>query len=181
MIGAAFRRKPLLYRLADLANTNPALKIVDSSITLILCGQDGTSTWDFYTLKNCYLPAQSALSTSAVSLIDMHSIHLYTTSNSHLPNVTAPRAAERAIEITSALIDLVRVENRIPPEQKRPTICFDEWNVWDPKRAVGSEGAEERYTLSDALVVGAWLNVLIRKSKDVEWRILHRSSTSSLL
>ena len=97
----------------------------------------------------------------------MHSIHLYTTSNSHLPNVTAPRAAERAIEITSALIDLVRVENKVPPNQKRPSICFDEWNVWDPKRAVGSKGAEERYTLSDALAVGAWLNVLVRKSKDV--------------
>ena len=98
----------------------------------------------------------------------MHSIHLYTTSNSHLPNVTAPRAAERAIEVTSALIDLAMIENKVPPSQKRPTICFDEWNVWDPKRAVGSEGAEERYTLSDALAVGAWLNVLVRKSKDVQ-------------
>jgi alpha-N-arabinofuranosidase len=113
------------------------------------------------------LPVHSPLSTSAVPLIDMHSIHLYTAHSSHLPNVTAPLAAERAIEITSSLIDLARVENGVPPEQRRPTICFDEWNVWDPIRAEGSKGAEESYNLSDALAVGVWLNVFVRKSKDV--------------
>lgn len=133
----------------------------------MLCGQDGTASWDYYTLKHCLLPAHSPLSTSAVPLIDMHSIHLYTSSPSHLPNVTAPLAAERAIEITSSLIDLARVENGVPPDQTRPTICFDEWNVWDPIRAEGSKGAEESYTLSDALAVAVYLNVFVRKSKDV--------------
>lgn len=97
----------------------------------------------------------------------MHSIHLYTSSSSHLPNVTAPLAAERAIEITSSLIDLARIENGVPPDQLRPTICFDEWNVWDPIRAEGSKGAEESYTLSDALAVAVYLNVFVRKSRDV--------------
>lgn len=134
---------------------------------LILCGQDGTASWDYYTLKQCLVPAHSPLSTSAVPLIDMHSIHLYTSSDQHLPNATAPLAAERAIEITSSLIDLARIENKVPPSQPRPTICFDEWNVWDPIRAEGSLGAEESYTLSDALAVAIWLNVFIRKSRDV--------------
>lgn len=97
----------------------------------------------------------------------MHSIHLYTSSNQHLPNASAPLAAERAIEITSALIDLARVENDVPPDQARPEICFDEWNVWDPIRAEGSKGAEENYTLSDALAVAVWLNVFVRKSRDL--------------
>lgn len=97
----------------------------------------------------------------------MHSIHMYTCSNTHLPNATAPLAAERAIEITSSLIDLARIENNVPASQPRPTICFDEWNVWDPIRAEGSRGAEESYTLSDALAVAIWLNVFIRKSRDV--------------
>jgi alpha-L-arabinofuranosidase len=44
-------------------------------------------------------------------------------------------------------------------------ICFDEWNIWDPIRAEGSKGAEERYTLSDALGVAIWLNVFIRQAK----------------
>ncbi|KAF7719327.1 Non-reducing end alpha-L-arabinofuranosidase [Penicillium ucsense] len=144
-----------------------ALKLLDPSLVLILCGQDGTASWDYYTLKQCLVPAHSALSTSAVPLIDMHSIHMYTSSNEHLPNATAPLAAERAIEITSALIDLARIENKVPPSQPRPTICFDEWNVWDPIRAEGSLGAEESYTLSDALAVAIWLNVFVRKSRDV--------------
>ncbi|TKW48141.1 putative alpha-L-arabinofuranosidase C, partial [Colletotrichum tanaceti] len=42
----------------------------------------------------------------------MHSIHLYTASEDHLKNATAPRAAERAIEITGGLIDLARIENK---------------------------------------------------------------------
>lgn len=97
----------------------------------------------------------------------MHSIHLYTASHNHVENALAPLAAERAIEITSSLISLAIAENKIPPTQHRPTICFDEWNVWDASRAEGSKGAEERYTLSDALAVSIWLNVFIRKAADL--------------
>jgi hypothetical protein len=43
-----------------------ALKLLDPSITLILCGKDGYSDWDRYTLQQCITDA------------DMHSIHLYT-------------------------------------------------------------------------------------------------------
>jgi alpha-N-arabinofuranosidase len=39
---------------------------------------------------------------------------------------------------------MVHIENKIPPGVKKQKICFDEWNVWDPKRAIGSEGAEEK-------------------------------------
>jgi alpha-N-arabinofuranosidase len=46
-------------------------------------------------------------------------------------------------------------------------ICFDEWNVWDPVRAPGEQGAEELYTLSDAPAVAVWLNVFVRQSKYV--------------
>ncbi|KIW73272.1 hypothetical protein PV04_01404 [Phialophora macrospora] len=145
-----------------------ALKLLDPSIQLILCGKEGATSWDHYTLKHCLQPAGlSDLGEQRMPLIDMHSIHLYTASDDHYENVTAPLAAERAIEVCSSLIDLAMVENKIPPTQKRPTICFDEWNVWLPTRAVGSKGAEETYTLSDALAVACWLNVLVRKSKDV--------------
>lgn len=149
------------------ASAPAALKLYDPSLILILCGQTGTDTWDYYTLKNCILPVNSPLSTSAVPLIDMHSIHIYTCAAEHLPNVTAPLAAERAIEIASSLIDLAMIENKVPPDQLRPTICFDEWNVWDPIRAEGSKGAEENYTLSDALAVAIFLNVFVRQSKDM--------------
>lgn len=145
-----------------------ALKLLDPSITLILCGETGYSSWDSYVLKECIKLDQHALNGSTTSsLIDMHSIHIYTTSNDPIMNVFAPRSAERAIEICSSLIDLARIENNVQPTVPRQTICFDEWNVWDPKRARGEKGAEETYTLSDALAVAVWLNVFIRQSKYV--------------
>ncbi|KIW06501.1 uncharacterized protein PV09_02936 [Verruconis gallopava] len=165
-----------------------ALKLLDPSIILILCGQDGTSDWDRYVLQQCVKLDLHGLSGDRTkSLIDMHSIHIYTASNEALPNATgvssicdaivvswpstdvlsAPRSAERAIEITSSLIDLARIENKVPNTVPRQTICFDEWNVWDPVRAPGELGAEESYTLSDALAVASWLNVFVRQSKYV--------------
>jgi alpha-L-arabinofuranosidase len=65
------------------------------------------------------------------------------------------------------LIDLARIENKVPPTVPRQKICFDEWNVWDPNRAPGNDGAEEAYTLSDALAVAAWLNVFIRQAEHI--------------
>ncbi|KAF2141365.1 glycoside hydrolase family 51 protein [Aplosporella prunicola CBS 121167] len=145
-----------------------ALKLLDPSIQLILCGQDGTSSWDAYVLKECVKWDVHGLGGSTTaSLIAMHSIHIYTASAAHLANATAPRSAERAIEVTAALIDLARIENNVPPSVPAPSICFDEWNVWDPVRAPGEAGAEEKYTLSDALAVAAWLNVFVRQARRV--------------
>ncbi|PVH93447.1 glycoside hydrolase family 51 protein [Periconia macrospinosa] len=145
-----------------------ALKLLDPSITLILCGETGYSSWDYYVLKECVKWDVHGLSGDTTkSLIDMHSIHIYTADADHLPNATAPRAAERAIQMTTALIDLARIENGVPETVPRQTICFDEWNVWDPTRAPGEQGAEEKYTLSDALAVAVFLNGFIRQAKDV--------------
>jgi alpha-N-arabinofuranosidase len=132
-----------------------AIKLLDPSVELILCGETGHSSWDHYVLQN------------AIEHISMHSIHIYTASATHLPNVTAPLCAERSIEMASALIDLARIEKKVPVSKPKPLICFDEWNVWDPERAVGSDGAEEHYTLSDALAVAVWLNVFVRQAKHV--------------
>lgn len=143
-----------------------AIKLLDPSTVLILCGETGYSTWDTYVLKECVTWSEHSLGGSTTnSLIDMHSIHIYTAAQEHLANATAPRSAERAIQITGGLIDLARIENKVPYSVPTPTICFDEWNVWDPKRAPGDVGAEEKYTLSDALAVGVWLNVFVRQSK----------------
>ena len=130
-----------------------ALKLLDPSLCLILCGETGHASWDHQVLKAC------------IPFVDMHSIHIYTTSNDHVQNVIAPLSAERAIETAAALIDIARIENNIPSSVSQTKICFDEWNVWDPVRAVGEEGAEELYTLSDTLAVAVWLNVFVRQSR----------------
>lgn len=140
-----------------------ALKLLDPTLILILCGETGHSSWDHVVLNKC------------IPFIDMHSIHIYTTANTHLPNVTAPLAAERAITLAASLIDLARIENKVAVGVPKTTICFDEWNVWDPDRAVGSEGAEEKYTLSDALAVAVWLNVFVRQSRWVGMACLAQS------
>jgi alpha-N-arabinofuranosidase len=132
-----------------------ALKLLDPTLCLILCGETGHSTWDHEVLKAC------------IPFVEMHSIHIYTSSHDHVRNVIAPLTAERAIESAAALIDIARIENKIPSTVPRTTICFDEWNVWDPIRAPGEQGGEELYTLSDALAVGVWLNVFVRQSKYV--------------
>jgi alpha-N-arabinofuranosidase len=143
-----------------------ALKLLDPNVELILCGQDGYSTWDAYVLKECIKWDVHGLGGSTTaSLISMHSIHIYTASKDHLPNATgmwrksiikvleltgvAPKSAERAIEITAGLIDLARIENKVPNTVPRQTICFDEWNVWDPARAPGEQGAEEKCIQGD--------------------------------
>jgi len=150
-----------------------ALKLLDPDLVLILCGETGFSTWDSYVVKECIRQDPHGLGPPPPdgvprrSLIDMHSIHIYTASSNHLENVIAPRSAERAIEIAAGLIDLARIENKVPPSVPRQKICFDEWNVWDPVRAPGELGGEERYTLSDALAVAAWLNVFVRQAKHI--------------
>lgn len=40
-----------------------------------------------------------------------------------------PAAAEKAINMTMEVVDLARIARKTT---NRPTICFDEWNVWDP-------------------------------------------------
>ncbi|KAL7780569.1 hypothetical protein CFE70_010593 [Pyrenophora teres f. teres 0-1] len=145
-----------------------ALKLLDPTITTILCGETGYSSWDYYVLNQCVKWDVHGLSGDKTkSLIDMHSIHIYTADKEHLANATAPRAAERAIQMTSSLIDLARIENKVPETVPKQLICFDEWNVWDPVRAPGEDGAEEKYTLSDALAVSIFLNGFIRQAKDV--------------
>lgn len=141
-----------------------ALRLLDPSISLVLCGETGPTSWDHYVLHEC------------VNIVEMHSIHIYTASKDHYANVTGPLSAERAIQTAASLIDIARIEagsakstslNDGDKLQQRPIpkICFDEWNVWDPLRATGDKGAEESYDLSDALAVGVFLNVFVRQAR----------------
>jgi alpha-N-arabinofuranosidase len=143
------------------------LKLVDPSIQLISCGETGWSDWDREVLQ------------SLVPFIDHHSIHFYTMLGcdagwEYEKNVFGPAAAERGIEIAAALVDLANIDNTfrgIPARQVK--IAFDEWNVWDDKKA----GAclEQRYDYSDMLGVCAWLNLLVRKHAVVEIACLAQS------
>jgi alpha-N-arabinofuranosidase len=127
-----------------------AMKLLDPTIKLISCGETGYADWDRVVLRKL------------APLVDYHSIHIYTVSEGkHEVNVNGPAAAEKAICITKSLIDLAKIEHGL---DKDITVCFDEWNVWDPVRAPGEKGAEEHYDLSDALAVSSWLTTFVRNS-----------------
>jgi hypothetical protein len=44
-----------------------------------------------------------------------------------------PAAAEKAINMTMEVVDLARIAKKTA---NRPTICFDEWNVWDAGQSI---------------------------------------------
>lgn len=151
-----------------------AIKLVDPSIQLILCGKVGPTDCDHHVLGQCLRPTgtDDIAPSPRPPLVDLHSIHYYTAGKGHYENATPPLAAERFIEVTSGLIDLSLYENEIVDARKRPGMAFDEWNVWDPMRAIGSLGGEEKYTLSDALAVTIWLSVFVRQCRDVKMACL---------
>ncbi|KAJ5672550.1 hypothetical protein N7507_001677 [Penicillium longicatenatum] len=105
------RQKPYGVKYWALGNEVWALKLLDPKIKLVLCGKDGHSVWDRYVLQE------------GLKITDLHSIHIRSSSihcekgkrrltqNRHYPNATSPKAAERAIEITAALIDLAYWKN----------------------------------------------------------------------
>ena len=74
-----------------------ALKLLDSSLLLILCGETGHSSWDHYVLKEC------------IHYIDYHSIHIYTAAKAKdFPMLEAGVLTVGAIyAIASVLADLL--------------------------------------------------------------------------
>src|SRR6267142_638350 len=130
------------------------MKRTDPTIELIGCGHNGWSDWDAIVLEGL------------APVVDYHSIHLYTGHPDHYANVFQSHQAERAVRICSALIEQVRLAQRIAHPIH---IAFDEWNVWYRTRShedrVG--GVEERYNLSDALAVATYLNGFIRNCRTV--------------
>lgn len=65
-----------------------ALKLLDPTIELILCGKEGKDGWDYHVLKECVINRGETLGSGGGTLIDMHSIHRYTSSEDHFENVT---------------------------------------------------------------------------------------------
>ncbi|CAK7216574.1 hypothetical protein SCUCBS95973_002853 [Sporothrix curviconia] len=130
-----------------------AIRMLDPSVKLVLCGQHGFNDWDEYVLQQC------------VDWVDYHSIHLYSEQKTHEMAVYAPRIAETSIVWTQGMIDRARFAKKTA---KKVKICFDEWNVWHPEKYPGNDGHEEIYNVSDMLGVAVWLHVFVRHADIVE-------------
>lgn len=146
---------------------------VDPSLQFIACGSSGPLMptyleWDREVLEQCY------------DYVDGLSLHRYV---GNTPEETGGDSAkflamnlsmEKQIVETVAVCDMVRGHRR---SAKKLWLSFDEWNVWYRARsgdAVNGHGQEaphlleEVYNLEDALLVGGFLNTLIRNADRVK-------------
>ena len=148
------------------------IRRVDPDVKLIACGSSNTIldtylVWDREVLERCY------------DQVDGISLHNY---YGNTPELTGNNSArylamnldmERQIHEIGAVCDYVQGTLKSP---KRLWLSFDEWNVWyrarggkfaDGQRTVAPHLLEEVYNLEDALLVGGFLNTLLRQSERV--------------
>ncbi len=92
-----------------------ALRRLDPDIKLVSCGLNGWDEWDRVVIDGL------------ASLVDLHSLHLYTGSDDYWTDVLSPYQSERAIIYTSTLLRRAAYLQRLP---RAPKIAYDEWNVW---------------------------------------------------
>jgi alpha-N-arabinofuranosidase len=148
------------------------IRVVDPTTQLIACGSSNTIlptylVWDREVLEECY---------DQVDGISLHNYYGNTaalTGNDSSRYLAMNLDMERQIQEIAAVCDYVQAVKKSP---KRLWLSFDEWNVW--YRARGGRFAngqrkfappllEEVYNLEDALLVGGFLNTLLRRSDRV--------------
>jgi alpha-N-arabinofuranosidase len=148
------------------------MRTIDPGLQLIACGSSGTFmpgylAWDREVLEECY------------DQVDGLSLHAYYGNTARWSgNSTARYLAmnldmDRHIHEVAAVCDYVQGLQR---SSKRLWLSFDEWSVWyrardaaatDGKRAAAPPLLEEVYNLEDALLVGGFVNTLLRNSDRV--------------
>jgi len=146
---------------------------IDPSLRLIACGSSGPGMptyleWDREVLENCY------------EYVDALSLHRYIgntkeeTGEDSSKYLAMNLSMEKQIMETLAVCDLVQGHQR---SSKKLWLSFDEWNVWyrarsgDKLRGHGEEAPhllEEPYNLEDGLLVGGFLNTLMRHADRIK-------------
>jgi alpha-N-arabinofuranosidase len=148
------------------------MRVIDPNLQLIACGSSGTFmptylTWDREVLEECY------------DKVDGISLHAYYGNTAEWSGSSAARFLamnldmDRHIHEIAAVCDYVQGLQR---SRKRLWLSFDEWNVWyrarggpftNGRRTAAPHLLEEVYNLEDALVVGGFVNTLLRNSDRV--------------
>jgi len=137
----------------------------DEDIKLILCGSSNSQMptypeWDRIALELCW------------DRVDYHSMHYYATNNEDDTDSFLALSAEfeSFVDTLSGVLRYVKAKNR---SKHDVYLSWDEWNVWYKARleddlkgdwTQAPHLIEEVYNLEDALVVGQWMNVFLRKS-----------------
>jgi alpha-N-arabinofuranosidase len=148
------------------------MRVIDRGLQLIACGSSGTNmpqylVWDREVLEECY------------DQVDGLSLHAYYGNTRTLTGDSTARYLamnldmDRQIREVAAVCDYVQGLRR---SSKRLWLSFDEWNVWyrarsgdavDGRRTFAPRLLEEVYNLEDALLVGGFVNTLLRNADRV--------------
>ena len=150
-------------------DTARQIRVIDPDLKLIACGSSNTIlptylVWDREVLEECY---------DQVDGISLHNYYGNTeqlTANSSARFLAMNLDMERQIHEVGAVCDYVQGLLKSP---KRLWLSFDEWNIWyrarsapfrDGKRSFAPRLLEEVYNLEDALLVGGFVNTLLREA-----------------
>jgi alpha-N-arabinofuranosidase len=148
------------------------IRVLDPKTQLIACGSSNTIlptylVWDREVLEECY---------DQVDGISLHNYYGNTpalTGNDTARYLAMNLDMERQIQEIAAVCDYVQ---GLQKSRKRLWLSFDEWNVWyrargglfaNGQRKFAPPLLEEVYNLEDALLVGGFLNTLLRHSERV--------------
>jgi len=158
-----------------LANeTGKAMRLVDPSIELVVCGSSHARMPTFGAWEDTVLDL-------AWDVADHISLHTYfDPGRFETPEafLAAPRELDRMIDTVAATADAVAARKR---SRRRVSLSVDEWNVWyqslpwrrtDRPFEHAPELIEDTYTVTDALVVGSTLITLLRHADRVRMACL---------
>lgn len=154
-------------RLAE--ETAKAMKLVDDSIELVLCGSSSSKMptfgeWEYTVLDHAY------------EQVDYLSLHCYWgNSDNDIENYLAQSLdMDRFIKGVVAICDAVKAKKG---SSKTIHLSFDEWNVWYHSKQADSEMEpwqvappllEDIYNFEDALLVGCILITLLKNADRVK-------------
>jgi len=151
------------------AEAAKAMKWVDPSIELVVCGSSGAgmptfAAWEATVLTHTY---------EYVDYLSLHSY--YGNQKNDLPNYLAMSVGmDRFIKSVMSICDYIKAKKR---SEKTINLSFDEWNIWYHSNEKDSENKpwqqsppilEDIYNFEDALLLGCLLITLLKNSDRVK-------------
>jgi alpha-N-arabinofuranosidase len=150
------------------------MRMVDPSLQLIACGSSGPGMptyleWDRQVLEECY------------DKVDGISLHCYYRNDDKESGAAGDTSKflsfnlqmEEQIQEIIGVCDYVHKRKKSDKKLSKLWLSFDEWNVWyrtreggdvDGGRKAAPHLLEEIYNLEDALLVGGFVNSLLRSA-----------------
>ena len=153
-------------------DTAHQIRVIDRDLQLIACGSSNRIMptyliWDREVLEECY------------DQVDAISLHCYYGNDPALSGNSTSRYLAMNLDMELQIHEIAAVCDYVQGLYKSPKrlwLSFDEWNVWyrarsgdavNGRRTFAPKLLEEVYNLEDALLVGGFVNSLLRKSDRV--------------